>query len=67
MCDKNCKPKWVTGKGSFIGWKLHLCNKHQIIHAMKKTYPIKQSFHQKEQEIKNVTSRITRMGKRKNQ
>jgi hypothetical protein len=34
MCDKNCKPKWVKGKGSFLGWNLLLCSLHQIIHKM---------------------------------
>ncbi len=36
MCNKECKPKWVIGRGSFKGWKLLLCKKHQIIHKMKK-------------------------------
>lgn len=39
MCNKNCKPKWVIGKGSFIEWKLKLYKKHQIIHAMKQMKP----------------------------
>lgn len=32
VCNKNCKLKWVVGKGSFIGYKLLLCKKHQIIY-----------------------------------
>jgi len=36
MCNKNCKTRWVKGKGSFAGWKLLLCKEHQIIHSMKK-------------------------------
>jgi hypothetical protein len=38
VCDKTCKPKWVTGKGIWTGYKIKLCNKHQVIHDMK---PIK--------------------------
>lgn len=35
----NCKPRWTKGKGAFKGWKIKLCKKHQIIHAMKKEQP----------------------------
>lgn len=35
-CNSHCKPTWVKGKGSFVGYKLLLCKEHQIIHKMKK-------------------------------
>lgn len=36
ICSRECKPRWVAGKGSFNGWRLLLCSRHQIIHKMKK-------------------------------
>lgn len=35
-CYHDCKPRWVKGKGSFVGWMLKLCKQHQIIHTMRK-------------------------------
>ena len=38
-CSAECKPRWVKGKGRFVGWDLKLCSRHQIIFAMRKAAP----------------------------
>lgn len=33
ICNYNCAPVWVKGKGTWKGYDLLLCKEHQIIHS----------------------------------